>query len=288
MKNTAIALLALLTVNYTLAQKTKVDLSNSADNFTAYIKFRGSLDSNENVVYYASGRIYSFIPEQRTIHLFNFEMYNIARMVPTDSGYKMLTREMLVYKDPKTDTIINQWNNPFTKEVNEVYHIWNDPVNQNMNRRNWMLPYTNVGPGKWCFHVDVPLLYPSPLKKAEYPKNSRSDLYQAAELFQFYVDEKDLNNKKLKSVPCQNAWTRVSDFLPWMGMGDRPGYMLFQGRGYKVPNGFNGLPQLLKDYVMANDPTYAEAPKTYVTPNMTSWKYFKMKMDAKKATTPKP
>jgi hypothetical protein len=189
---------------------------------------------------------------------------------------------MLVYEDPKTGEILNNWYNPFTKDSVEVLHVWNDPVNSQNNATNFFIPYMRLSNGRLCFYIDVPLFYPSPLSKKEWPANSRSDMYQAAELFQFFVSEKDIQNKKLLSVPFDLAWNRFSDFLPWMYMADSPGYLMYSSRGNKLKGGWKELPQKIKDFVLKTAPEYQHAPATYESPNMTSWKWFKKIMEERK------
>jgi hypothetical protein len=262
-----------------------LDLSKSEDLLTAYVKVRGSLDSAQETVVYDEGIIYAVLPNQPIKALFKFQMYNIARFVKTDSGYNLITREMLAYEDLKTGQILNKWYNPYTKDSVEVFHVWNDPVNSKNTAKNFSLPFTRLANGRICFHIDVPLFYPSPLKKAEWPANSRSDMYQAAELFQFFASEKDIQNKKLKSVPFDIAWNRFSDFLPWMKMGDSPGHLMYSSRGSKLKNGWADLPKNIKDFVLATAPEYQHAPTMYQSPNMTSWKWFKKIMEGRKGGT---
>jgi hypothetical protein len=259
-----------------------LDLAKPADLLTAYVKVRGSLDPKEETVVYDEGIIYAVIPNQPIRAIFKLQMYNIARFEPNDSGYSLITREMLAYEDLQTGEILKEWKNPFTGETVEVIHVWNDPVNSTNRSASFSIPWTRLGDGRICMHIDVPLFYPSPLKKAEWPKESRSDMYQAAELFQFFVSEKDINNRKLKSVPFDISWVRFSDFLPWMKMGDKPGYLMYSSRGWKVKGGFEALPAKIKDFVNANHPEYAHAPEKYGSPNMTSWKYYKKIMEERK------
>jgi len=269
-----------------IAQK-PLDLANPADNMTAYIKMRGSLDSSEEVVYYWKGLIYSFIPGERSLPLFEMEAYNIAKTRPVEGGYEMLTREVALYRDLKTGEYLQKWYNPFIKDSVEVIHVWNDPVNQSFllksPRGDWGIPFMDQGNGRVAMFSDIFLLYPSPLPKAQYPENSRSDQYQAAELFQFFMNKADLDDPKKKSVYNEVGWTRLSDFLPWMRMADRPGYLVYQCRGYKIMGGaFDKLPEKLKTYVLGHHPEYATAPKVFTSPNMTSWRYFKKILDEKK------
>jgi hypothetical protein len=253
----------------------KLDLTKPEDMLTAYVKVRGSLDAKEETVIYDEGFIYSVIPNQPIKAILKFQMYNIARFEKTDTGYNLITREMLVYEDIKTGAILNKWYNPFIKDSVEVFHVWNDPVNSKNTSKDFGLPMMKLANDRLCMYIDVPLFYPSPLKKVDWPKNSRSDMYQAAELFKFYFSEKDINNKKLNSVTCDISWTRFSDFLPWMNMADAPGYLMYSSHGTKLRNGYKDLPQNIKDFVAKTAPEYEHAPSSYVSPNMTSWKWFK-------------
>ncbi len=275
----------LLTAMTAWAQKKPLyNLDSAKDNMDAFVKLRASLDTKEEVVFYATGSIYGYDPEKPWKFLLDFEMYNIARVekMKGDSGWLLITREMLVYKDPKTGKILDKWKNPWTSEEVEVLHVWNDPVNQTFKYGSFLVPFQRMGGSRICLYNDVPLSYPSPLKKAEWPDNSRSDVYQGAEMFNFFCDEKDLQNKKLNNINVDISWTRFSDFLPWMRMGTRPGNLLYQSRGWKVKGGWNALPDDLKKFVLANKPEYAHAPATYERPNMTSWKYFKKVMEERK------
>jgi hypothetical protein len=277
---TAIFVLASL---FCEAQQIK-NLDSAKDNMDAYVKVRASLDPKEDVVFYATGSIYGYEPEKPWKHLLNFEMYNIARVekIQGDSGWRLITREMLVYEDPKTGEIITNWKNPYTNEEVEVFHVWNDPVNQTFKYKTFTFDYKRMGDNRICFYNDVPLSYPSPLKKADWPKNSRSDVYQGAELFNFFCNEKDIYNKKINNVNADISWSRFSDFLPWMNMAQLPGNLLYQSRGWKVKGGYNALPQKIKDYVEKRNPQYKTAPTTYEKPNMTSWKYYKKVMEDRK------
>jgi hypothetical protein len=280
MKRTGILLICL--VSFGIATGQKLDLTRSADLLKAYVKVRGSLDPREETVVYDEGTIYAVIPNQPIRPIFKLQMYNIARFEQTDSGYNLITREMLAYEDLQTGEILKEWKNPFTGETVEVIHVWNDPVNSINKTNSFSIPWTKLDNGRICFHIDVPLYYPSPLRKADWPQSSRSDMYQAAELFQFFVSEKDLQNPKLKSVPFDISWVRFSDFLPWMKMADRPGYLMYSSRGTKLSGGFKALPENIRNFVMASNPEYAKAPEKYSTPNMTSWKYYKKVMEERK------
>jgi hypothetical protein len=84
-----------------------LDLTKEGPDFlTAYVKVRGSLDPKEETVVYDEGIIYIVIPNQPIKAIMKFQMYNISRFEKTDSGYNLITREMLAYEDLKTGQIL--------------------------------------------------------------------------------------------------------------------------------------------------------------------------------------
>ena len=256
-----------------------LDLDDPADNLTAFVKMRGSLDTTETVVYWWKGLIHSYVPGERSRTLFEMEAYNIGRIRAIEGGYQLLTREVALYKDPETGDILDRWPNPWTGDTVDVIHVWNDPVNQQFMLESrfgpWGVPYTRLGGNRICINADILLLYPSPLPQAEFPAHSRSDLYQAAELFQFFTDLDDLNDPTQASAYAEVSWSRISDFLPWMTMADRPGHLIYHCRGYKLPGGYDSLPAHIRQYVEAHQPAFTHPPDSLTGRNETSWTYFR-------------
>jgi hypothetical protein len=263
-----------------------LNLDKPADNLAAFVKMRASLDTNEITLYYWTGTVYSYVPGERAQPLFGLEAMNIARIRKVGEDYQMLTREAAIYRDLKTGKILEKWFNPFIKDTVEVIHVWNDPVNQSYALKSrfgdWNVPYKDQGDGRVCLYSDIFLLYPSPLSPSKYPENSRSEQYQAAELFQFFIDKNTLLDPSTKNVYSEVGWTRISDFLPWMRMGSKPGNLVYQCRGHKTKGGFETLPKEFSNYILAQHPEFAAPPKTFERPNMTSWQYFKKLMEGGK------
>ncbi len=259
-----------------------VDLTQPEAILSTFIKVRSSLKPDE-VVFYWSGNVYSVLPEQKNVLLFKIEGYNIGRCVKVEGGYQHLTREVTFYKDPRDGEILEQWQNPFTQETVSVVHVWNDPVNQTYLLKSpygpFTLPVDELGPDRVCMSLDVMLAYPSPLPRALYPKNSQSDLYQGAELFQFFFSRAQAEQPELDSIPCEISWTRLGPWLPWMAMADRPGQLLYQCSGYKLTNGYVDVPAPVRAYVEGHHPEFMSAPTTFTRPNETSWTYFKKQVE---------
>lgn len=251
--------------------------TDSEENLRGFIKTRGSLIPGEEFVFWWVGDIYDLRDGEASKHLFSFEGYNIGRMVRVEGGWRMLTREVGLYKDKDTGEILGTWENPHTGKTNQCVHVWNDPVNQqfllNGSRGKFKVPTTVQGEDVY-WHAEVFLKYPSPLPREEYPENAASDFYQSAEMFQFFSSRSELSSNQA-SADCMISWVRVGQWLPWMEMGDRPGRMVYHCRGRKLKEGYAGLSENVRKYVEKHHPEYAQAPLDFKSPNETSWTYMR-------------
>jgi hypothetical protein len=189
----------------------------------------------------------------------------------------MVTREVLLYKDPRTGEVLRTWDNPYTGKNVKVVHVANDPVNQRIGAtdragRPLELPIV-VNGSQWWLTQTVPLYYRNALG-GDY-QDYIGGKYRATEMFNFFGDVADLANPKLASVPVRIGWVRMSNWLPWMAMGDRPGYIYFHTAGRKLARA-EDMPAALRAEIQANYPAYvAPPPLDDERPNETSWTYFK-------------
>jgi hypothetical protein len=200
-------------------------------------------------------------------------------------GYRMVSREIMLYLDPAMNQVLRTWKNPWTGKDAEVLHVANDPVNQRPTfarspEGNYQFPGA-VKDGQVMLTVEVPLLYPNPLG-GEYQAYVGGS-YQAIELFNFFMREDDLRDATRNGV--ENvfvSWGRMSQWLPWMEMGDRPGQLIFHAAGLRLKR-WEDLPDVIKREIEANYPAYkAPPPLDDTRPNETSWTYFKKVLDAKR------
>ncbi len=251
-----------------------LNLDDPNDALRALIKARASLEPVDVVTWFA-GDVYPWIPgEAARAPIFGLEGFNVARAVEVDGGFDLLTREAVFYLDPRTRQIIDAWENPFTTEKVDVVHIWNDPVNQRLRAQMPWGPFrvpTFDLAGELTFKLDVFLAYPNPLPPSEFPEVSGSDTYQAAELFGFTTTRAAIDDPGVTDAPTHCSWTRIAPWLPFMGMGDRAGHLVYHAEGRKVPGGFDGLPAFVKERVERDAPRYASAPTEFTEPNATSW-----------------
>ena len=256
------------------------------DNLTAWTKTRGSLDPEEEVVFYWHGHIFldkDADPDGPAVSDFpgpimRFEGFNIARFVPVAGGVRMISREIALYKNLQGE-IIDCWYNGVlgtdSPAAVPVVHVLNDPVNFTVSGGN-----PNVMGDKVVWTLEVMLAYPNPLSPATYPLFSASNTYESAEMFNFYSKLADINDPEQDSIPVTISWSRVGQLLPWMRAGKTQGKLIYHTYGEKILDGFDGLPQHLQDYVMEHAPEYSHAPDYDTSPNTTSWRYFKQLIDS--------
>jgi len=216
--------------------------------------------------------------------LFGLECFSVSRALPVEGGHDLLHREFGLYLDAESRAPLSRWRNPLNGREVEVLPLANDPVNGRMRRsgpRAFDVSFTQSGAEVWA-NLDILLRYPSPLPRAQYPLNSQSDTYEAAELFQFHARRDDLANPGLHSAPCEVYWTRVGPWLPWMEMADRPGQLIYHCRGRKLP-GVAALPAGLRRAAEDGHAQFLSAPESFEAPNETSWTKFKKWEDARRA-----
>ncbi|MEN9613310.1 MAG: hypothetical protein RLZZ628_4124 [Bacteroidota bacterium] len=278
-------LLPLLWITSCAAQQ-KLDLSKPADVLLAQRKIQSSLKEGENCFYAWEGTVYSRVPGERDKLLFTYVAMNVrATATVKDSvkgiGYQQVSREVLLFLDPKTKQILKTWKSPWTNKEVEVVHIANDPVNM----RPAFAPkevdnaLRNLA-GTIFWDVQIPLFYPNPLG-GDY-QTYVGGTYQAMEMFNFSVPETELIAAKERADDVIISWTRVCKWMPWMEMGDLAGQLIFNGSGKKVKT-FEAIPTLLRDYIQTELPAFKTAPPLDdKRPNETSWTYFKKWLDAKK------
>lgn len=264
----------------------KIDLNTTQGALDAMRKVQCSLVDGEETTYYWHGRAYSRKMGERDKHLFNVEGMNIRACVTnTDAkrgdGFKLVTRELLIYVDKDTGEVIKTWDNPWTGESVEVMHVANDPVNNGfyeLGRDGKPSKFAgDIMGDRWQMSFTVPLFYNNPLA-SEY-QSEIGGTYHATEMFNFFGQIDDLTDRSKNSANVAVGWARMSDWLPWMKMGGREGVIYFHTAGRKLEK-FDDLPEVLKDEIKTHYPKYDSAPPLDDTRrNMTSWKYYKAVKD---------
>jgi hypothetical protein len=264
-----------------------LDLNTPAGALTAMRKIQCSTTDGDIRTFGWEGNVFSRVPGERDRLLFKVEGMNIRQCGPlageeSGPGFKMVTREILLYLDPKTGEVLSEWQNPWTDKSVKVIHVTNDPVNQRFSRvgrggQEFSVPFIVQG-NQWWFTSTVPLFYQNPLG-GEYQEYI-GGTYHATEMFNFFGNVTKLQDPDVVSVPARVGWVRLSGWLPWMEMGDRAGMLYFHTAGRKLDS-YDDLSERMRQEITKNYPDYAQPPPLNdERRNETSWTFFKKVLDA--------
>ena len=266
----------------------RLDLATPKGAVLAQRKLSCSTEEGKDVTYHWEGRAYSRRHGEPDKHLFDVEGMNVRSCTTqTDSergeGFKLVSREILLYLDKDTGEILRSWENPWTGEEVEVQHVANDPVNfgDYVVGRDGRPNKTSVriDGDKYIQTSTIPLFYPNPLGGSY--QNEVGGMYHATEMFNTMGDAESLLSPDTDTADALVGWVRMSDWLPWMQMRGRDGIIYFHTAGRKLGS-WDELSDRMKGEIRRNYPEYTTAPPDDdPRPNMTSWKDYKRIQEAK-------
>ena len=268
-----------------------IDLGTPEGANLAARKIQCSANDNVPTIYYFHGEAFSRVPGERDRKLFDVEGYNVRQCVTVNdpvrgAGWRLVSRELLLYVDPTTGELLREWKNPWTGQTVKVLQTANDPVNQRP-----VFPKAADGtPAKWPGTISgdtwwntimVPLFYINPLG-GEYQKNV-GGYYHATEMFNFFGKVSELVDPKNVNPAIEVGWVRLADWLPWMEMSGRAGIIYIHAAGRKLES-YEQLPTVMRKAIETEYPEYRTPPSGDDSrENETSWTYFKKKVQP---TTP--
>lgn len=273
------------------AQARTLDLAKPEDGILASKKIAcGSL--KPDFIGYAvwKGKVYSRVSWESDRLLFDVIVINIRRCpTVTDpqrgTGYRVVSRELMMFLDPATGKIVETWDNPHTGKTVKVVPVMNDPVNLPP-----LFPYARDGkPYKFSGEILGDLVVrnlPTPVYQPPPQGKDFAEAFgghsQAMEVYTHFVQKKELLNDSEKPLTTLHlSWYRFSHWMPWMKMGERPGYLIFSTYGWRT-KGIDDMPQQIKDllakpeYALFREPPPADDPR----PMSDEFTYFDQVMKA--------
>ena len=167
---------------------------NSAEGYVALNrKIQCSTEDSSPQVFEWSGYGYSRVPgepDRRIFGLLGMNVRQCGQVQDPDkgTGYRLVSREIMLYLDPKTGEVLRTFDNPWTGEANEVIHVANDPVNGrpsfgvNADGSEKAFTYRDIN-GQYLINFEIPLFYKNAMG-GEYQKYVGGS-YHATEIFDF-------------------------------------------------------------------------------------------------------
>jgi hypothetical protein len=262
----------------------KIDFRDPAQNLRAFVKLMGDLDPSKAVYSWFGGHIFGYVGNKPAQMLCGVEGFGVLRSVPTADGkYRIMNREIAFYSNPFSGQYVDVWKNPLTGEDCEVQPIHNhyvaaelSPVMKmdfegTMREFPFTPPWTVLGAD--VFQVfEVHTAYPSPMKVAQWPRESSGDVIRISEIFQRTARLAEIEDESRTSAHYTGTWTRVGPWLPWMLMGQAEGHILYRTFMKKLYS-VDELPAQLRDATAKRYPEFFEAPalSDWGKPNDSSW-----------------
>jgi hypothetical protein len=278
------ALLALAAPTFAAKPKAKpIDLGTAEGAWLAQRKIQCSAKDNQPVIYTFHGEAFSRVPGERDRKLFDVEGMNVRQCVTvTDpqrgTGWRLVSRELLLYVDPATGQLLREWKNPWTGKTVMVMQTTNDPVNQRpvfpaageSRLTGWR---GTISGDTWWDTITVPLFYSNPLA-GPYQKQI-GGFYHATEMFNFFGKVAELVDPANPNPAVQVGWVRMADWLPWMEMSGRAGLIYMHAAGRKLDD-YSQLPKVMRDAIEQEYPAYRNPPPgDDARENETSWTLYK-------------
>lgn len=276
-----------------LSDDLELDFDNPRWNRDMIVKIQGNTIPEKEKYGWYGGRVIGTRPGEADKHLFDFEGFSVARMLPLgDGNYRKVLREVGFYLDKDTGEILETFLNPYSGERVNVVPIANDPFNftyteyypdpprygglnkERPPRRPYLLNWRDFG-DRVLMYRDINLYYPSALQPDEWPRESPGPMTRVSEMFSYNFEKAKLLDPSLTSIEHMGVWNRITPWLPWMLMDQGPGHCVyvcdFSGR-----DTWEGIPQKIIDAAAAIDPKYLEAPTKDYGPNLSSLETYKL------------
>lgn len=268
----------------------RLDSANAEDALKIMQKSICSLEQGKPIIYWWKGSMFSRVEGEKDRKLFGLQGMNIRQCVnlkdpQRGSGFRSVSREIMIHLDPESGAVADRWKNPWTGEDLEVIHVANDPVNM----RNPMFARKADGtPIKADFTVmngrafksgNAPLFYKNPLggEFQEWVGGSYHAMEMGTDFF--YADDL-FDSARPDPAHHSLSWSRLSGWLPWMKMGDRNGAIYTSTIGGRATR-IDDLPEPLRSVLKERYPSYAAPPPLDdARPNETSWEVFKKRKAA--------
>ncbi len=263
------------------------DPKKAQHNTLAFCKLMSDTRDGVETCGYFKGNVLGYLGGDRRLEpLFGYEGFGMTRTYQVDDyAWRKLHKEVAYYTDLKTGEVMDEWHNPMLDETVRVVQVHNDVVNS-----NWAPTYSfGVGPDKVVFPFVFPWLlmgdnavvdfgvntaHEAVLKPDKWPRESHGEITQVLEAIQIHTRLSDLLDPRQTAVHATGSWQRISPWLPWMLMGQRPGHLFYKTVTRRMPEGVEALPAHIRAYTEANFPDYFTAPTTWREPNVSSYEVY--------------
>ena len=236
-----------------------------------------------------SGIVCGVRENEKNKELMRFEVLSSLRVLKQpDGSYLRLCREVVFYRDLKTNKLMDEYDNPYTGEKVRVVDVANDPYNytiaefypdppsygglnkdQKPPKRPFLQKWSMLSDDVAALESDIHLYYPSAMQPEKWPRESPGKMTRVSEMFRYFVRVEDLEDPTLTHLPHHGVWSRITPWLPWMLMDQAPGHIVYLGN-MATRDTLDRFPQDVLQRVKERYPTYLTAPTESKGPSLSS------------------
>ncbi len=227
-----------------------LDLNNPRDLMFAYVKLRASTVT-QDVYYWFTGTLDLAVPGQTIKPIIQTETLILRRTQKLeDYKYHVTDWEATFYRELGTNKIVDgEIDNPITGQKVRPIHYREGPVTflftENEPRlvgvrdilpkegKPFNYPAKRAGDDFW-FTKDSYISSPHWLKQDEWPMETSGEKLNVQTSSNLKAKWSDVVNPDIASAPTDFSYAATSDWLPWMLMGQTPGYVLWHSSGKKL------------------------------------------------------
>lgn len=221
------------------ANSRSFDFTKPEDNLYALMKLMGDI-SGKRTYFYQPGRVFLHRGGKLPLHLLNYGGATVREIRRIDeTSFVSRFSGWQLFRDPETNEIIDQWENPETGERQSVKHFAFPNRKQLFSSAGLKAPDGFNGEFLW---FDKPLLLPWRILGDEiwapYDQFSRYTNRDGEERYENAVHTykgrfSDLQNNALTSAPSSIASQSQSPLYPWLGFGGIEGHLITSSLGTK-------------------------------------------------------
>ena len=219
---------------------TKLDLKDPRTALESYVKLRGSL-AEETVFQPYEGDIFLVANGQLGIPLCGF--HGLQKSIwrhAKDGGYVNTDFDIGFYLDYQSREVLKTWKNPLTAAEVEVFHYRSGPSGGRFSVGGRAGDVYGDVAGRWSvcgeqiWHTSAHWSErPNPLRPEDWPKASAGETILGSMSLTFAGRTSEVADPAVQQAPSLQVWTNTSSWMPWMEMGQRPGFNLWRWVGAK-------------------------------------------------------
>lgn len=258
----------------------RIEEATDSDRRDSFLKVIADT-SGATALTWSSGSLFAWMPGLGGHHVCDIHGLAAHQLVKTESGWSHRVREGVMFSELNGVEPLTGWHNPFTQQNVSVGPAITHAAGRTADSlpENWTIG-DFVG-----FADNRSTLTDAPMSVEDYPLYAQSDLFKFVNLNTYYAPASEVASPVVTSAPMSGINTSVSPWLPWMEMGQRRGWLVWQQRLKKAAT-TDEIPAHITAYWDKTAPDIFEMPALQDSDQETPWTSFKSDVDAARRASP--